>query len=323
MKKFLFKFSIFLFIPVLIISGLEIHIHYIKSTLLSNNNFKNTFKDEVDQYAWINELKSNNISLLAGSSSVKYSLSCRQLGQLSKNKIQFANISQNARDPLVTYFILKKLNLKKVKTIYFGLDPWIFTKSYYRHRNPLLYLDLNFYEAVRLNSELNNNVLKYRVINLFKRKNTETKKNFNIPKDFGSETLTKHPSNFDNPKDWFQVKSYGWSTIQFKYLKKIVTLCKMNNIKFVAFIPPKRSSFNYAYKNDCAKIHKEYVQLLDYYKLNVSVFGKFTDLEKLGDTENFADAFHLNMKGQNKYSKLFFQLIHTKHKILSKNYKWL
>ena len=108
MKKFLFKFSIFLFIPVLIISGLEIHIHYIKSTLLSNNNFKNTFKDEVDQYAWINELKSNNISLLAGSSSVKYSLSCRQLGQLSKNKIQFANISQNARDPLVTYFILNR-----------------------------------------------------------------------------------------------------------------------------------------------------------------------------------------------------------------------
>jgi hypothetical protein len=313
----------FLLIPVIIISGFEIYIYYIKSELLSNNNLRNTFKEEVDQYAWINELKSNNISILAGSSSVKYSLSCRQLGQLSDNKIQFANISQNARDPLVTYFILKKMNLKKVKSIYFGLDPWIFTKSYYRHRNHLLYLDLNFYQAVRLNSELNNNVLKYRVINLFKIKNTETSKNFKIPKDFGSETLTQHPSNFNNPKDWFQVKTYGWSTIQFKYLKKIVTLCKMNNIKFVAFIPPKQSSFNRAYKNDCTKMHKEYVQLLDDYKLNVSVFGKFNDLEKLGDAENFADAFHLNMKGQNKYSKLFFQQINTKHKILSKNYKWL
>ena len=56
----------------------------------------------------------------------------------------FINLAMDARDPIETYFILKQIDLKDVKAVYFGIEPLIYTKRYYKYRNAYLYLDMDF-----------------------------------------------------------------------------------------------------------------------------------------------------------------------------------
>ena len=90
--------------------------------------------DTQSTFNFQNQIKLDSIKILSGSSSVKYGLSCTVLNGLAQEKYKYVNIAYDARDPIVTYFILKNIDLKNVSTIYFGLDPWIYTKRYYiRH----------------------------------------------------------------------------------------------------------------------------------------------------------------------------------------------
>ncbi|MFN5983286.1 MAG: hypothetical protein ACK476_05095 [Fluviicola sp.] len=322
MKKFLYKLLKFSIVPLLLIIGVELFIQMNKNNLLNEENLESQFLTEANQYTWINNLNEKPIRVLAGSSSVKYSLSCTKLTKLSDDKFQYVNIAEDARDPIVTYYILKSLNLKNIEAVYFGLDPWIYTKSYYKHRNDIFYSDLNLLQAIRFNSEHNNSTLKKRLTNVLTKPSNSSPKNYIIPKDFGTVILKQNPTNFKNPKDWFQVETYGWSKIQFEYLRKIKLLCQKNKIDFFVFIPPKRSDFTLSYKKECWELHNEFNELLEEYNINSFVFGKYTDLENVGDKINFADAFHLNERGQRNYSKLFYKMSNSKSNSLNKKYDW-
>jgi hypothetical protein len=265
MKKFLYKLLKFSIVPLLLIIGVELFIQMNKNNLLNEENLESQFLTEANQYTWINNLNEKPIRVLAGSSSVKYSLSCTKLTKLSDDKFQYVNIAEDARDPIVTYYILKSLNLKP---------------------------------------------------------SNSSPKNYIIPKDFGTVILKQNPTNFKNPKDWFQVETYGWSKIQFEYLRKIKLLCQKNKIDFFVFIPPKRSDFTLSYKKECWELHNEFNELLEEYNINSFVFGKYTDLENVGDKINFADAFHLNERGQRNYSKLFYKMSNSKSNSLNKKYDW-
>ena len=327
MRKFAIKLFRFSLIPIFTIVLIEFNIHLYKENFLSESRIESLFQNDAAQYEWINKLDSDRIIVLAGSSSVKYGLSCSELGKLSNNEYQFVNIALDARDPIVTYFILKQLDLEKVSAIYFGLDPWIYSKRYYKHRDKYLYLDFSFIESLKFSIEHDNGVFIKRYKSLFsnlnKNSSTKIKKNLIVPNDFGSVQLDKNPVNFNEKvESWFQIDDYGWSELQFHYLEKIVRYCAMKNVELNFFIPPKREDFTIGYMNGCQNIHKEYISKMQQSSTKIGVFGTFKQLAQIGDSIYFVDGIHLNKTGQKKYSELFYTMMNDKHQLFSKDYNW-
>lgn len=324
MKQFVIRVSIFLAIPLILYSLIEIAINKFKKNIFSEQSLETLFNQEANNYAWANNLKSDNLIVLSGSSSVRYGLSCSKLNDLSSNN--YINIAMDAGDPIRTYFILKKLNLKNISHVYFGLDPWIYTKRYYMHRKNHMYLDFNPLEIIKFSQEHDKSALFKRYKSLISliistyHINSESQ-NFLIPKDFGSFALEREANNFDNSlSDLFQIEKYGWSEIQFKYLRKISELCYSRKWKFSVFVPPKRSDFTQSYKKECKIIHQEYLERIDNTGFNSPIFGKFNEID---DFNAFSEAYHLNKKGQEKYSEIFFNLTKQSNRAFTKEYDWL
>ena len=281
--------------------------------LFSEQRLEKLFLNEMADCNWISSLKTDSIVVLSGSSTVKYSLSCSQLNQLSKDSVNYINIAKDARDPIATYFILKNLDPKKISAVYFGMDPWIYAKQYYKHRNSYYYLDLTIFQTIIFPFQHDKSAFlqRYKVllsVLLDEKPNVSTKIRA-IPPDFGSVALTQIPKNFNQkPIEMFQIKTYGWSDLQFTYLKKMVDYCQEQHIPFSMFIPPKRSDFISYYKADCTEIHHDYLKLMKKYGVQAPIFGSFDQLGMDGDSSYFADGVHLNQKGQMRYTEIFYRL---------------
>lgn len=208
------------------------------------------------------------------------------------------------------------------------LDPWIFTKKYYKSRNRYFYLDFSFLETVKYLIEHDKNALAKRYSSLLTYFNNASK--FPAPEsviaippdDFGSVTLKKTAVNFDCPEDYYQIASYGWSALQFNYLKKIQDYCIHNNINFSMFIPPKRSDYSAYYKIYMEKDHNDYLENMIQSGISAHIFGKFDQLELMGDSVFFSEAYHLNGKCQNKYSEIFYEMTLLANEQFSKKYDW-
>lgn len=308
---------------------IEILIYQFKDNIYSEKKLGNVFEKDVNSYAWINKIDSDSLVILSGSSSVKYGLSCTFLNDLAISQNKYVNIASDARDPIQTYFILKSLDFDKICEVYFGLDPWIYTKIYYRHRDKYMYLDFNIIEVFEFFNEYDKTIFFKRYVsfinfiwpNVFY---NSTNKNFEIPPDYGSVSLKKEAKNFDDfSNDWYQTDKYGWSDLQFIYLKKIEDLCFDRKVKFAVFVPPKRSDFSKHYKEYSVLTHKEFVNNLIEVNLTAPIFGKFDQLDDLGDSNNFVEAYHLNQHGQRVYSELFYELTGQEMSIFSNKYLWL
>ncbi|SEH05330.1 hypothetical protein [Candidatus Venteria ishoeyi] len=212
---------------------MEISIYKFKEELLSEQNLESIFKQDAKNYAWVNNVNSDSLKILSGSSSVRYGLSCTILNDLSSNKYNYVNISMNARDPIQTYFILKNLDLKNVSAIYFGLDPWIYTKRYYMFRNKYLYLDFSFMQILKFSKEHDKSAFLKRYKSLIAsilphNLNVSTIENQKIPEDYSSIVLDSKAINFNGlTYNLFQIDKYGWSELQFIYLKKIAEFCNI------------------------------------------------------------------------------------------------
>lgn len=328
MKKFLVKTGFFLSAQLLLVLLFEIIISTNRTKVFLEKNLEKNYEAESFKYKWINFVYADSIILLAGSSSVKYGLSCSILNELSDNNVKYVNIANEARDPIQTYFILTNMYLNRVSTIYYGLDPWIYTKKYYKYRPSYIYLDFSFFDILQYTREHDISALYKRNKSFFKFIFPENKKMIknddrSIPPDFGSATLEKKPKNFDQAiNEVFQIKKYGWSDLQFIYLKKIAVFCEERKIKFAVFIPPKRSDFTRIYRQKCGAVHRDYISKLTDIGLNVPVFGRFDQLEDIGDSVYFVDAYHLNPLGQKKYSGIFDEMTKKEMKLFDENYKW-
>jgi hypothetical protein len=324
MKQFISRLSIFLVIPLILFGSIELAIYKLKKNIFSEKNLENIFYEDGNKYNWIEKIRSDSLNILSGSSSVRYGLSCNKLNNLSSNN--YVNTAMDAGDPIRTYFILKSLNLKNVSNVYFGLDPWVYSKRYYKHRDKFMYLDFSFLEILKFSQEHDKSAMLKRYksfigfITPYKFVNSESKK-FSIPKDFGSVALEREASNFnDSPSDWFQIEKYGWSEIQFEYLQKISELCYSRNWNFSVFVPPKRLDYLKVYRKECKSIHKEYLEHIDNTGFNSPIFGKFSEID---DFNAFNDAVHLNKIGQEKYSEIFFNLTKQSNSPFTKEYDWL
>lgn len=326
MKYFLTKLFFFFLIPFIILLFLEFSIFLFRNNILNENNMENIYDGIGNDYKWIENI-SGTKSLLLGSSSVRYGIGARQLTELSNDDNTYLNFAMDARDPIQTYFLLKEIDLSGVNTVYFGLDPWIFTKGYYKYRDPYLYLDIPLFDALKYSLELDRKIFFKRYLSFVKYiiplKYSNRDKNYAIPLNYGSVKLERKPLNFNEPIcEMFQIEKYGWSELQFEYLIKIAKLCKRNNIKMNVFLPPKRSDYSNTYKRECNEIHQEFKNKLEHLNFRESIFGRYDQLDSLGDNKLFAEAYHLNSDGQSVYTKLFLEMIEANKEPYSSEYKW-
>ena len=106
MRKFLKKIAFFISIPILIVLILEMLILVLHKSIFSEESLNKRFTNQITNYEWINTINSDSLIVLSGSSSVRYGLSCSFLDSIDSNKNKYVNIAMDARDPIVTYFIL-------------------------------------------------------------------------------------------------------------------------------------------------------------------------------------------------------------------------
>ncbi len=327
MNRYIINILFFSIIPLILIGLVEIGMSCLKGDVLSEKNLENMCSYESSQYNWVNTINSDSIIIVAGSSTVRYGLSCSILNELSSAYQKYVNIAMDARDPIQTYFIIKKIDLSKVSEIYFALDPWIYAKSYYKYRNHYLYLDFSLKEILSY-KEHDEQALIQRYSHFEKyfrsSKPFSTNESSQIPSDYGSVVLDRTPVNFNESiNNWFQIDKYGWSDLQFEYLQKIASLCKDNHVKFAVFITPKRSDFSKVYRDSCAQIHQEYVANILKKGMKVPIFSRFDLLDDIGDDVYFAESYHLNKRGQEKFSQLFYKMKNEKMDTLTDSYKWI
>lgn len=313
MKKFLYTLLCFSIFPIATFLLLEISIAMSRKKLFAETRLEKIFKNSGATYQWINEVPHSNKILLLGSSTVKYGLSCLVLNKLTNDSLAFINLATDARDPVETYFILKQIDLADVKAAYFGIDPWIYVRTYYKNRNSYFYLDMDPITASRYRLEHDRQLFLKRYKNFISSFLTPSpQQEFlkqQVPADFGSGTLSIKPKNFDiSVYKKFQLDKYGWSDLQFEYLQKIAALCKNKNIPFTAFIPPKRSDYIADYNQHCTKINDSFLGKLKAAGFTSPIIGSYHQLQTYGDSL-FADAYHLNGKGQQAYSVLFYNMI--------------
>lgn len=303
----------FFFPVVAVILCFELFIRLGHKELFTEQKLEKAYQSSGKTYQWVSKINHPNKVLLLGSSSILYGLSCTQLNEFSKNSSAFINLGGDARDPIETYFILKQIDLTDVKSAYMGLDAWVYTRSYYKNRNSYLYLDFDLKNAFRYSFERDLRLfpLRYKrlIESLFPVSNIKNVSEQPVPIDFGSSILRRKPTNFNDPVyNKFQLEKWGWADLQFEYLQKITQLCKSRNISFIAFYPPKRFDFVTDYKTKCADIHASFLQKLSDVGFIYPIIGSFDQLQSYGDSL-FADAYHLNARGQKVYSELFFRLI--------------
>lgn len=313
MKRFLHNILRFSLVPLALLVILELSIGFSKKQLLSEEKLEKVFLHSADSYQWVSAIKHSSKVLLLGSSTVKYGFSCRKLNELSDDSLSFINLAANARDPIESYFILKQLDLTGVKSVYMGLDPWIYTKTYYKSRDRYLYLDMDFITAACYGIKMDPKTFPGRykgfIESLLPSRTPKKNTSLPVPADLGSGVLNRQPVNFnDSVHNKFKLAQYGWSDLQFEYLHKIDSFCTSRRISFFVFYPPKRSDFIADYRNYCQEIHTAFLNKLKEHGFHSSFLGSFDQLQPGGDSL-FVDAYHLGARGQEVYSKSFFEMI--------------
>jgi hypothetical protein len=312
MKRFFHIILRFSLLPVLFIVLMETWISAKKKNLFKEDRLVDLFSDKIAAYAWVPKVKSEQKVLLLGSSTVLYGLNCDTLNHLAADSIAFINLGGDARDPVETYFILKGIDLRNVKEMYFGIDPWIFARSYYTERESYFYLDLDTKQGLRFVSRdprLFPKRYKAFISSLVPRSSRLVQSDSSIPPGFGTAVLNRPPVNFSNPvHERFQLEKYGWSDLQFEYLQKIWQLCKERKINFHLFHTPKRRDFIDDYEKKGAHIQASFQQKLVAAGFTEPVLGSIDQLEEYQDSI-FADAYHLNKSGQSIFSKKMWVLI--------------
>ena len=314
MKLFLKKVFKFISIPLIIIVVCETCIIIFKNDIFSDKKFEKVFDKPIHLNKWVDVLPKKNKILIGGNSTVRYGINPKLLNQLAHDTISFVNIGFDARDPIESYFILKNLNLTNVSKFYYAIDPINYIRVFYKNRYHYYYLDFTFLECIKYFTHHDNKVFFDRYIGLYdyflSSYINEIKDNINVPLDLGAKISMENPKEF-NPvvREIFEVEEYGWSDLEFNYLKKIVNLCKRNKIEFHPIIMPRRSDFSSKYNKYCKDIQKQFKEKLSVILYDNKTIGEINCLDNLGDEKIFINCHHLNAKGQLIFTKLFYKLI--------------
>ncbi len=294
-RKFLLYASPFLVLLVFVV---------FYRTKADERELQAAYSGELSSYAWASNCGPVH-GIILGSSTLRYGLSSNGISDPGK---QWINFSYDARDPVVMYLLLKSYYpVLKPASVIVGLDPWIYTRRYYIYRSKMMYLDLNGMDLLRfLHADANGLIKKAQLmVELACGKFNKVPAINNkvpIPPDFGSYKLNQSALNFDANEDWFETGWTGWSDIQFSYLTKIDQFCKEHGINVVYVFPPKRADYILAAKTRFKEENEQWWIKMNEAIPEARVLGSFDDLKGCDQGSVFAEAYHLNASGQEKYS---------------------
>lgn len=317
MKTFLLRFISFIVLILLILLVFETYISLNKKKLLSEEQLEGVYQENINSFYWVNEkYKNKEVVLLSGSSTVKYGFNNNILNNNLITNTKFVNIGNDAGDPIEAYLIIKNIKGPKIKAIYLGLDPWIYTRIYYRYRKKIMYLDFNTIQSLMYSYQYNKRTMVIRSSKILK-SITDNKKNKSIENKFFSEsvnidTTEAFSKNFGtlDPTEQFMLNTYGWSDIQFVYLNKIYQFCLSKNIECVLFYPPKLSSYSDTYFSECKDVHVGFEYKINEIFHNGLIKGSFNIFSKDYDTLYFQDEVHLSTEGRKEFTNYFLKNIY-------------
>jgi len=151
------------------------------------------------KYAWIDSHESDVNTIIVGSSTLKYGLSCSQLEEQGMGNT--ISLAQDARTPITSWALLSSIELDNIKRIIIGLDPWVYQKYYFRHLDAFHTLELNPFETLKYAAFIDPKVFFRRLKGwLDCQLDTPTLQNTHkqpiIPHDHGSVALNRYPENF-------------------------------------------------------------------------------------------------------------------------------
>ena len=301
MRRFIISVTLFvlsLITPFLVFEGVIASINF-------HTGLEASYEEEIKSYAWISQslnIKDKKLSIICGSSTLKYGLDCDELNRLSKENF-YVSTAQDAGDPIRSYFILKSLQKDLVSKVYMGLDPWICTKYYYRHRKDIMYMDFSILEVFSFQNKHDQSAFlkRYRgLLQYLKPFNSDNAKT-EVPERLGSGVREPKSTEVKNPCESYD-EDFHWSRVQFLYLEKIVELCSENDWELVFIKPPKHPKYIDYIREDCTEIQDEWNRKTAY----LSSVSNVIDMEQvIEDSDHFNDGVHLNALGQKAYSSIF------------------
>jgi hypothetical protein len=318
-KNYLIRIVSPAFAIIVLVCGITIF--FPRSEKVSEDKLIIAYKDQIQSYKWTAEVDSID-GIILGSSTLRYGLSSNLLK--SKEYAQWVNFSMDARDPIVNYILLKEYYSKiKPKIVLVGLDPWIFSKKYYQHRNTILLNDLNSMEKLNYLISVDHFLPIKLIENYLNKSEINKPKKITIPSDFGSVKLKRTAVNFNEVKeDWFEISKFGWSNIQFEYLLKIKNFCHANGIILVFVVPPKRKDYVEVSMTRFQSENKIWWEKICEILPNENIVGTYDALSQLNQDSIFAEAYHLNDIGQVAFSSYLKNEINYPKKIVNE-YKFI
>lgn len=313
-KNYLIRIVSPAFAIIILVCGITI---FYPRTVITYKKLVDAHNDQIQSYQWTAEVDSID-GIILGSSTLRYGLSSNLLK--SKEYAQWVNFSMDARDPIVNFILLKEYcSTIKPKIVLVGLDPWIYSKKYYQHRNNIMLNDLNPMEKLNLISV--NRLLPIKLIKNYL--NSRYKPNEKMPSDFGSVKLNRTAVNFDKVnEDWFEINKFGWSNIQFEYLLKIKNLCNENGILLVFVVPPKRKDYIEVCLSKFESENKIWWEKICTILPNENIVGTYDAISSQNQDSIFAEAYHLNDKGQVVFSSYLKAELNNPKKI-SKEFNFI
>lgn len=293
------------FLPLLVLCIIVLPIAFQRYTL-TDKMLANAYASELNSYGWVNNLDSV-CGFVFGSSTLWYGVSSTAM---KTTNAAWVNLSKSSRDPVVIELLLKRYYNPKRKPEYIlvGLDPWVYSKRYYAGRHKIMYLDLNREETwnfLRMDRAIF--ITKFRQLcssALFSDCGSSDTLNYKIPDDYGSCRFKQTGKRrFDSTrKDWFLLKKFHWSEMQFESLKRIKEFCHNNNVRLVFVIPPKAKEYTQFVKLNMDLEHKEWWKRINEVINGELVVGNYHCLDSLNPDSIFADGLHMNERGQQLFS---------------------
>ena len=270
-------------------------------------------------YTWIRHLPYPPKILLMGSSTVQYNLHPGVIAQNSPYRMgEIINLGWNARTPLQSYYLFKTMekDLKSVQKVYYGIDPWVFSRKYYEH-DALMPVDWNLRERLffikdkeKFDKALLGGVL-WPVLsrvakNCFKMVRDKGEDPGWTPGDLGANSLTQKTKNFNmTAEEWFYHDVFDFSDLQFAYLKKLKEECERKGIQFILLIPPKTKQWRTDYAEKNKAMDDIFVRKLNDYLGESYLTGSFAAIPEELEEQLFSDGIHLTSEGQVYFSRQF------------------
>lgn len=264
--------------------------------------------------------------LIMGSSVARYGISPEIIlrNNNSMRPYQVINISADAATPFEMYnsYNNRKSILSRAKTVYYTIEPWLFSTKYYRHKKYekkflSLRQQINIYGASQGVASF---FLPYRdLLNTLalttsgNRIDTSaphgTNKNIYAPPWNGYVPLHGNKPIMDDAtflEDFEPYSLFPLSDFQFHYLKQLKQLVENNGGEFIAVIVPKHERWLAYYREHCSTFDADFTRKFNEIIGPLKVIGT-NNGSKYGMLENdYFDLHHVNNTGAAKFTAAEF-----------------